>query len=116
MSVIQPQSIYTGKNIARPDFSKVADSWDASFRTAMQQAEQRRQFDIQRQDRITKDFLKTIDIDQINYTNANLQQKALDVYKNFDGLVSQYVENKKGRLDTEDIMKMQAVAKRAEQD
>jgi len=115
MSVIQPQAIYTGQNSARPDFKGMTRDIQARMAQVDRERQQQRQFDAQRQDQMNRDFMKTVDIDKLNFVDANLQQKSLNAYKQFDDMVSKMVQDKKGNLSTQDIMNGKAAASAIEQ-
>lgn len=116
MSIPQPQMLYTGLNVAVPDWKSFNQDFNARMDQIRREKQQQKQFDSQRQDQINREFLKTVDIDQINFADANLKQQAADIYKGFEGFATNIVEGKKGKMDFQDIMNAQAAAKRAEQE
>jgi len=115
MSVIQPQILYTGQNAARPDFKGMTKDIQNRMAQVDRERQQQKQFDMQRQDQMNRDFLKTVDVDKLNFVDASLQQKSLDAYKQFDESVSKMVQDKKGNLTTQDIMNGKAMASTMEQ-
>lgn len=116
MSIPQPQMLYTGLNVAVPDWKSFNQDFNARLDMIRREKQQQKQFESQRQDQINREFLKTIDIEQLNFADANLRQQAADIYKGFEGFAANIVEGKKGKLDFQDIMNAQAAASVASQD
>ena len=116
MSIPQPQMLYTGMNVAVPDWKSFNRDFNARMDMIRREKQQQKQFEIQRQDQLNREFLKTVDIDQINFAHGNFQQASADIYSAFDDSISAMVEDKKGQLTTQDIIKAKSLASRAEQE
>lgn len=116
MSIPQPQIIYTGLNAARPDFKTMTRDINARMDMIRREKQQQRQFDRQRQDQLNREFLKSVDMDRLNFTQGQFQQASSDIYQAFDDTVAGMVESRKGEMSVQDMMKAQALASRAEQE
>jgi hypothetical protein len=58
MSIPQPQMLYTGMNVAVPDWKSFNQDFNARMDQVRREKQQQRQYDIQRQDQINREFLK----------------------------------------------------------
>ena len=117
MSIPQiPQSVlYTGRNIAVPDWKSFNKDLNARMDMIRREKQQERQFQRQRQDQMNKEFLESVDMDRLNFTHGQFQQASADIYQTFDETVAGIVQDKKGEMSVQDIMKVKALSSSAEQ-
>jgi hypothetical protein len=116
MSIPQTPILYTGKNVAVPDWKSFNKELNARFDMVRREKQQQRQFETQQQAQLNREFLRNVDVDRINFANANIQQQSANVYNRFDDAVATMVETKKGELSIQDIMNGRALASRANQE
>ena len=116
MSIPQPPIIYTGLNVAVPDWKSFNKDFNARMDMIRREKQQQRQFETQRQDQLNREFLKTVSVDQMNFTHAQFKQAAANVYQTADDAVSAIVQDKQGKMTFQDTMKAQAVMQRGEQE
>ena len=116
MSVIQPQILYTGQNAAIPDFKGMTRDIQAIMAQVDRERQQQRQFDQQRQDQLNREFLKSLDIDQINFTNNKLKEKSVGAYNSLNEFATDILQQSGGRASTQDIMKVRSYANSMQQE
>jgi hypothetical protein len=116
MSIPQPQMLYTGLNVPVPDWKSFNKEFNARMDMIRREKQQQRQYEQQRQDQLNREFLQTVDVDKMNYANANLQQKAANIYQTFDDVATNIVSDKGGNISMQDTLKVKALRSRAEQE
>lgn len=116
MSIPQAQIVYTGLNTARPDWKGFTKDINSRLDQVRRESQQQKQFEVQRQDQLNRQFLKTIDADRINFTEATFKQKAADIYGATDEIVSAMVKESRGKMTFQNTLAAQQIFKQAEQE
>lgn len=94
--------LYTGKNVARPDFKSMTKSIQNSFAQARNRKQQQAQFDSLQNERATKEFLKNLDIDEVKSTNEGLTIQGYRAYKDLEDQLTSLLKENGGRVDVQD--------------
>jgi hypothetical protein len=108
--------LYTGKNVARPDWRGYTQDQNQRIAQLSQQRQQQRQFEALQNERMRKDFLNSIDIDDVNFTNEGLLSQKYQITKGVEDYMTQVLTEREGEVTDEDIMTVRMLSNRANQE
>jgi hypothetical protein len=108
--------IYTGKEVAVPNWNEFNRNFNARMAQISQQRQQQRQFEQLQKERRRKEFFESLDIDQFNFTSENLKSKQYQVVKGVEDYITNTLKQSDGDLSDEDLLKSRMLSGRAQQE
>lgn len=114
-----PQAIpilYTGENIAVPDWKNFNKDANARRAQVAQRRQQQRQFDALQNERQKNQFLDSIDVDALNSTNEGLLNKKYEVTKGLEDYMTQVLTESRGDISDQDVLQAKLLTNRANQE
>jgi len=108
--------IYTGKNVAAPNWSEL--NRDIKNRTAQlgQQRQQKEQFESIQNERRRKEYLDNLDIDKLNSTNEDLLNMKFEMVKGYEDILTQGLTESGGEPTDKDLLEAKKLGLRINQD
>lgn len=108
--------LYTGKNIATPDWKTFTRDINARFAQVSQQKQQQKQFDALQNERQRKEFLRSVDVDALNSTNETLLAQKYELTKGVEDWMTKRLTEKQGEITDQDILEARMISNRANQE
>jgi len=108
--------IYTGKEVAAPDWKTFTRDFNARMDRIHQRKQQQRQFDEVQKERRRREFLESVDVDALNSTNESLKAMEYEMVSGFQDWATDRLKNKEGELSDQDLLEARLLSNRIGQE